>query len=300
MNKMHVRPWSYQTRKLGNTFVRTKTEFAADFKEGVIELSHAEELENLIKFINRSIEFTLTRFAYGDAGLMWHFTNQDTDRMGRVNVEAGTFNGAATTRLGAQRWDNFVPGTPPVFEDIAYMKKQFKRMAQTDAKYFMIGRDTEYALELNDDLLDRLIRIENTTQGVLGEYLMGLKLIKVTGQTYKDIPGANPNQMGMPGIGDFLEETWQRLSKRDMMTETIGADVYEWGVVGTDNVGSVKCGYVDDDHKTERGSPTEIFLEQFDQQRPKSVWTRAQIEICPYVNDYARIMLVRGLAIQED
>lgn len=295
-----VQPWSYNTRKIGNAFVRGKNDFAADFKEGVIEMAHAEELENLTKFINRLIEYTLTQFIYGNAGVMWHFTNQDTNRQSRVNIAAGTFRGVANARLGGQRWDNFAPGTPPVFEDIAYMKKKFKRMAGEVPKYFMIGRETEYALELNDDLLDRLIRIEDTTQGVLGEYLMGLKLIKVTGQTYKENPLANAQQIGMPGMGDFLEEHWNHLNKKDMMVETIGGNIYEWGVIGSDNVGSIKCGYVDDDHKSERTAATQVFIEQWEEKNPKATWTKAQIQICPYVNDYCKTMLVRGLAIQED
>jgi len=77
MNKAHVRPWSYNTRRVANIFVRGKNIFAGDFKGGVIETAHAEELENLTKFINRLLEYTLTRFAYGDAATMWHFTNQD-------------------------------------------------------------------------------------------------------------------------------------------------------------------------------------------------------------------------------
>lgn len=300
MNKEHIQPWSYNTRMIANAFVRTKRQFKNDFKEGVIDSMHADELENLTRFINRSIEYLLTRFAYGDATVMWHFTNQNTNRQGRANIVAGTFNGVGTTRLGSQRWDNFVPGTPPVFEDLAYLKKRFKRMAQMNARYFMIGRETEYALELNDDLLDRLIRIKDTTQGILGEFLMGLELIKVTGQTYKEIPNANAQQIGMPGMGDFIEQDWTRLNKHDMMVEQIGGNTYEWGIIGVDDVGSVKCGYVDDDHKSQRPSPANIFIEQFEENRPKAVWTTAKIHVCPYVNDYAKMMLVRGLAIQED
>ncbi len=300
MNKEHVRPWNYNTRSIKNAFVRTKREFKDDFIMNVIEQAHADELENLIKFINRTEEYLLTRFAYGDANVMWHFTNQDINRQGRANIVAGTFRGVGVAGLGGQRWDNFVPGTPPVFEDLAYLKKRFKRMANMEPKYFMIGRETEYSLELNDDLLDRLIRIVDTTQGVLGSYLMGLQLIKVANQTYKDIPNANVQQIGMPGMGDFIEQDWTNLNKHDMMTEQIGGNIYEWGIIGTSNVGSVKCGYIDDDHKAETKNPTSPFIEQFEENRPKAVWTRASLEICPYVDDYARMMLIRGIAIQED
>lgn len=300
MNSVHVSPWSYNTRKLGNAYRENKRRFEADFKEGVISLEHAEHAEQLMAWINRGIEYLLTRFAYGDANVMWHFTNQDTNRQGIANILMGTFRGVAAAGLGGQRWDNFGPGTPPVFEDLAYLKKRYRRMANTNARYFMIGSQTTYALELNDDLLDRKIRIEDTSQGILGEALQGLMLVKVTGQTYKDIPTANLQQIGMPGMGDYIEQDWNRLNKNDMMVEQIAGNTFEWGIIGGDDIGSVKCGYVDDDHVSQSASPTSPLIEQFEENRPKQIWTRAQLEVCPYVKDYAKIMLVRGLSIQED
>jgi len=247
MNYPHVRPWSYMTRKLGNAFRRNKRTFKEDFKDGIIDRAHAQLVENLTKFINRGLEFMLTRFAYGDQIVMPQFTDQNLNRQAVVNLRAGTFNGAADARLGAQSWDNFALGTPPVFEDLAHLKERFKFMAGMNPTYMMIGRMTEYVLEINDDLLDRLIRIKDTTQGVLGEYLMGLNLVKV---------------------------------------------------VGVDGVGEVSCGWVDEDHKAERGSPTDIFVEQWEAKNPKQVWTTAQLEVCPVVYDYSKMMLIRGVAAQ--
>lgn len=301
MNYPHVRPWSYNTRLIGNRFDRSHSEFAGDFKQGIIEKAHAELMENLTKIMNRNIEYALTRFAYGDTGFMATFTDQNVDRQGIARLDLGQFNGAAAAGLGGVSWDNFAAGAPPVFEDLAYLKKQYKRMANQNATYMMIGRDTEYNLELNDDLLDRLIRIQDTTQGVLGDYLMGLQLIKVVGQTFKDIPGANQQIIGMPGQGDSLEQTWQRLNKNDMMVETIGGRTFEWSIIsGTKNIGSVKCGWVDDDHKAERASPTDIFIEQWKERNPKHTITTAKLHYCPYVEDYSNLMLVRAVAEQVD
>jgi hypothetical protein len=298
MNYPHVRPWSYMTRKLGNAFRRNKRTFKEDFKDGIIDRAHAQLVENLTKFINRGLEFMLTRFAYGDQIVMPQFTDQNLNRQAVVNLRAGLFNGAADARLGAQSWDNFGPGTPPVFEDLAHLKERFKFMAGMNPKYMMIGRMTEYVLEINDDLLDRLIRIQDTTQGVLGEYLMGLNLVKVVGQTYKDIPGADVTLEGMPGKGDYLEQDWNRLNKQDMMVENFAGGIYEWSIIGVDGVGEVSCGWVDEDHKSERGSPTDIFVEQWEARNPKQVWTTAQLEVCPVVYDYSKMMLVRGVAAQ--
>jgi len=299
MNYPHISPISFVTRMLGNAFRRGKRTFAEDFKNGIIEQAHAEMLENLINFINRSIEYILTRFAYGSQPDMTPFTNQNTNRQAIVNLINGTFNGVASAGLGGTAWSNFAAGTPTIFEDLAYMKKQYARMVGKRARYLMIGRETEYNLELNDDILDRLIRIQDTTQGVLGENLQGLNLIKIMGQTYKEIPGADVTGIGMPGEGDYLPQDWTRLNKIDMMTEQIGGNVYEWGIIGGENIGSIQCGWVDEDHKA-YGSPTNIFIEQIEDKRPKQVWTEARIQICPKIRDFAEIMLVRGMAIQQD
>ncbi len=300
MNYPQIQPWNFWTRKMGNAFRRNKRVFAGDFKEGIIEKAHAEMLENLTKWINRGIEFTLSRFAYGDVNTMARFTTQNTNRQAVVNLPAGTFNGVANAGLGGTSWSNFAAGTPTVFEDLAFIKKQYKRMADQNAVFMMVGRETEYNLELNDDLLDRLIRIENTTQGILGDALMGLMLLKVTGQTYKDVIGANAMQIGMPGRGDYSAQDWTNLNKNDMMTEQIGGNTFEWSIVSSGDVGEVKCGWVDEDHEQERGSASEIFIEQFSENRPKQVWTRASLHMCPEVKDYARLMLIRGVAQQVD
>jgi len=127
---------------------------------------------------------------------------------------------------------------------------------------------------------------------------MGLNLVKVVGQTFKDVPGADVTLEGMPGKGDYLEQDWNRLNKQDMMVENFAGGVYEWSIIGVDGVGEVSCGWVDEDHKSERGSPTDIFIEQWDTRNPKQVWTSAQLEVCPVVYDYAKMMLVRGVAAQ--
>lgn len=298
MNYPSVRPWSYVTRTLANAITRRKTMFKEDFEDGIIDKAHAEMLENLTKFINRSIEYTLTKFVYGDTTTMGQFTNQDLNRQGVVDLINKTFNGVTASELGGKAWDDFGTGTPPVFSDLAFLKERYRYLANKNAEYMMIGRKSEYNLEINDDLLDRLIRLKDTTQGVLGDYLMGLELIKVVGQTYKDIPGSDLIAEGMPGKGDYLELDWTRANRKDMMIHDVSGTDYEWSIIGVGDVGEVKCAWVDEDHRDERGSPTEIFIEQWEERNPKAVWTSAKLEICPEVSDYAKILLVKAVAAQ--
>jgi len=298
MNYPSIRPWSYNTRMLGNAFFRRKTMFKEDFEDGIIDKAHAEMMENLTKFINRAIEFTLCKFAYGDANIMSRFTDQDTNRQGVVDLAAGTFNAVVAGELGGVSWDDFAAATPPVFSDIAFIKERFKFLANKNPVYMMIGRKTEYNLEINDDLLDRLIRLKDTTQGVLGEFLMGLQLIKIVGQTYKEIIGADTLEEGMPGKGDYLELDWTRLNRHDMMVHESGGNTFEWSIIGVDDVGEVKCAWVDEDHRDERGSPTDIFIEQWEDRNPKSVWSSAKLDICPEIRDFSNLMLIKTVAQQ--
>jgi hypothetical protein len=195
-----------------------------------------------------------------------------------------------------QRWDDFTT-TPPVFEDLAYMIERFEFMAGQSPNMLAIGRKTALALELNDDLLDRLIRVKDTTQGVLGASIMGLNIVKVVGQTYKEVPGANVLAEGYPGKGDYLEMDWQHINKIDMMTELDGATRYEWGVLSNGGLGEVACGFVDEDHQSS-GNPTNIFIEQWEDKNPKIMWTSAKLEICPVIYDFARIMKIEKMAAQ--
>ena len=103
---------------------------------------------------------------------------------------------------------------------------------------------------------------------------------------------------GMPGRGDYLEFDWNRQNRKDMMVHKVAGNDYEWAIIGADEVGEVKCGWVDEDHKDQRGSPTEFFIEQWEEKNPKQVWISASLEVCPEIRDYANIMLVKTMAQQ--
>ena len=296
----HARVWTYNTRMTANMFRRSKRMFAGDFKGGILERKHAMLLENLTKSINRNIEFTLCQFALGELTTMEEFTNQDTNRQAYADMNAGSFRGVVDSGLGGTRWDDFSGGVgnhAEIFDDLAYLVERFEYLQGESPTIFYIGRKTALALEKNENLLQRLIYFHDTTDGVLGATIQGLKLVKVTGQTYKEVPGVETLAEGYPGKGDYLELDWEHLNRKDMMVEVSGNDSYEWGIITNGNAGEVSCGWVDEDHQV-RGSPTNIFIEQWDERNPKQVFTTAKLEYCPEVYDYAKIMLVKRLSQQ--
>ena len=298
----HARVWTYNTRMTGNMFRRNKRLFAGDFKGGILERAHARLLENLTKSIDRNIEYTLCQFALGNVETMEEFTNQDTNRQAYCDINGGTFRGAATGSdgLGGTRWDDFSGGAGAhanIFDDLAYLVERFEFLAGESPTTFYIGRKTALALEKNENLLSRLIYFHDTTDGVLGATIQGLKLVKITGQTYKEVPGVETLAEGYPGKGDYLELDWEHLNRKDMMTEFSGGETYEWGIITNGNAGEVACGWVDEDHQV-RGNPTSIFIEQWDEKNPKQIFTTAKLEYCPEVYDYDKIMLVKKLSKQ--
>ena len=304
----HVRNWTYQTRMTGNMFRRNKRLFAGDFIGGILERAHARLLENLTKSIDRNIEYTLCQFALGNVTTMEEFTNQDINRQAFCDIDAGTFRGASTGTdgLGGVRWDDFSGGAgnhANIFDDLAYLVERFEYLAGESPTIFYIGRKTALALEKNENLLSRLIYFHDTTDGVLGATIQGLKLIKITGQTYKEVPGVETLDEGYPGKGDYLELDWAHLNRRDMMAKPSGIGdpagyFYEWGIITNGNAGEVACGWVDEDHQS-RGNPTKIFIEQWDEKNPKQVFTTAKLDYCPEVFDYAKIMRLEKLARYE-
>ncbi len=296
----HARVWTYNTKMTGNMFRRNKREFAGDFKGGILERKHAMLLENLTKSINRNIEYTLCQFALGNTETTVEFTNQDTNRQAYCDIQAGSFRGVVDSGLDGVRWDNFSGGTgnhAKIFDDLAYLTERFEYLQGESPTIFYIGRKTALALEKNENLLKRLIYFHDTTDGVLGATVQGLKLVKITGQTYKEVPGVETLAEGYPGKGDYLELDWEHLNRKDMMVEVSGNDSYEWGIITNGNAGEVACGWVDEDHQA-RGSPTNIFIEQWDERNPKQVFTTAKLEYCPEVYDYSKIMLVKRLSQQ--
>ena len=297
----HVRNWTYNTRMTANMFRRNKRLFAGDFIGGILERAHARLLENLTKSINRNIEFTLCQFALGNVETMEEFTNQDTNRQAYCDINAGSFRESVVSGdLGGIRWDDFSGGAgnhANINDDLAYLVERFEFLQGETPTIFYIGRKTALALEKNENLLKRLIYFHDTTDGVLGATIQGLKLVKVTGQTYKEVPGVETLDEGYPGKGDYLELDWEHINRKDMMVEESGSDKYEWGIIANGNAGEVACGWVDEDHQV-RGSPTNIFVEQWEEKNPKQIFTTAKLEYCPEVYDYAKIMLVKRLSKQ--
>lgn len=292
----HVDAITFNCRTIKNGFAQDLEEFEGDFAGGVIAQKRRMMDKNLVKNINRTIEYTLTRYVYGDPVVMGAFSNQGLERYAYANIRAGTFRGVASAQLGGQQW-----GFPAanIFRDINWLKDRYELMSGELPEFMALGRATVRNMENNDGLLDRLIHIKDTTQGLLGSAIQGLKITRVVGQTYKDVPGINVNEEGYPGKGDYLRQTWDRLNKIEMMTQVGGGHRWEWGLMANRSLGFVACAWTHKLHQQQRVNPTEMFSRSFVEHDPLEIKNVAEITVCPVVNDFAYALRLDQTSIND-
>jgi len=300
MNAPHMLFETVRARTLKMAFREDLEEFEGDFQKNVIARKHASLLRSLTRSINRSVEWTLTNYVFGNAATLAVFGNQNPDRQARANMAAGTFNGAASAHLSGRRWDQaYVAGTPTIFNELNYLKDRFELMAGEEPEFLVIGRVTTRSLEDDANLLNRLIQIKDTTQGVLGAAIQGLKIIRVVGQTYKEAPGVDVTQEGFPGGGDYLRQSWARLNKIDMMTQLLGGNRVEWGMITNRHLGETRCAWVHKPHAEQRANPTQMYIKQWQNEDPLENKTRAAFCFTPLIKDWAQSLIIERTAIQD-
>ena len=226
---------------------------------------------------------------------MASFSTQTLERQATANVRTGTFRGGADANLAAGAWSDI---TKDVFKDLNYLKDRFELMSGELPEFLALGRVTTRHLEDNTKLLERLINFKDTTQGVLGAAIQGLKIVRVVGNTYKDVPGINTDLEGYPGKGDYLRQTWDRLNKVDMMTKEYGSGRWEWGLMANRQLGYTACGWTHKLHKKARKSPTEFYMHQVIEHDPLEIKNIAEISVTPVVTDFANALRIDQTAMQ--
>ncbi len=295
MGAPHVEGITYNARTIRNGYPQDMEEFEEDFENGIISEKRRMIDRNLVRYIDRLLEYTLTRYVYGDPVVMATFSTDTTDRQGRANIRLGTFRGAAASNLGSQNWGLAAAN---IFKDLNYLKDRFELMAGEIPDALVVGRVTTRSMEDNTGLLNRLIQIRDTTQGVLGAAIQGLKLVRVVGQTFKEVPGISTDREGAPGMGDYLRQTWARLNKIDMMTTLYNSGRWEWGLITNGNLGFTACAWMHKLHQKQRANPTQMFVRQWVEHDPLEVKNEAAISMTPVVRDFAYALRLDQMVMQ--
>jgi len=295
MGAPHIEGITYNARTIRNGYPEDMEEFEEDFENNVIAEKRRMIDRNMIRYIDRLIEYTLTRYVYGDPVVMATFSTDSTVRQGQANVRLGTFRGVADAHLGGNNW-----GMPlaNIFRDLNYLKDRFELMAGEIPDSLVVGRVTTRSMEDNNGLLNRQIYIKDTTQGVLGAAIQGLKVVRVVGQTSKEVPGISTDREGMPGMGDYLRQTWERLNKIDMMTTLYNSGRWEWGLITNGNLGFTACAWMHRLHQKQRANPTQMYVRQWVEHDPLEVKNEAAISVTPVVRDFAYALRLDQMVMQ--
>jgi len=152
MGAPHIEGITFNTRTLKNGYPEDMEEFEEDFTHGVIQAKRLMLDRNMIRNINRTIEYTLCRYVYGDPVVMASFSTQTIERLGYANVRTGTFRGAADAHLNGQNWGmaaanifsdlNYLKGFVeivliPLAEKLIYLKKKLRKYRITNKDLFV-------------------------------------------------------------------------------------------------------------------------------------------------------------------
>lgn len=64
------------------------------------------------------------------------------------------------------------------FKAINKLKEQFELETGLEPTHLIVGIEDYYKMENSDNLLQRLIYVKDTSQGVVGSQILGLKILK--------------------------------------------------------------------------------------------------------------------------
>jgi len=161
------------------------------------------------------------------------------------------------------------------------------------------GPETCMWIDINSTIIDRLKYVKDTTDGVLGTSVQGIKIKKVLGNDLKDsatnianqgYAGSSP-KFGLPGLGDLDYDKWGDRNKVPIMVDG-GTFGREWGIMTEDIIGRTFNSYIHTLHQQQAKSAMQPFVYQFSEQEPFRVKIRMERMFAPVIEDYASYVLL--------
>lgn len=287
-----------------NGFKRRFDEFDRDFTNNLISMKYQELAEEMVRGINRRIEFEIANVLYMNAMAIRQYSPDQGMNRGLVaNIANGGFYkydkstaiSALTGMLSGAQWHS---GGDP-FQDIAAIKRAHEDLGGSELTKAFIGPETAMWLDINSTVIDRLKYIKDTTDGVLGIGIQGISFKKMIGNNLKEasenvkVPGETP-KFGYPGLGDLDYDKWGDRNKVPICVDG-GVTGREWGIFSEDNVGNLFCAYVHTLHQAQANSAVDPFVYEYALQDPFEVRVRMERAFCPVVKDFAKFVLAINL-----
>jgi len=300
-----VKSETFFTRLTKAGFMRRFDEFTRDFSHNLISLKYQRMAEEMVTAISQRIEFEAANVLYqNSAALLQYSANQDTSRALVADVNAGNFYKSDKTSqitelnglMSGQWWHK---PTSDIFRDFAGIKRAKEDMSGKELSKAFFGPETCMWIDINSTVIDRLKYVKDTTDGVLGSTIQGIKIKKVLGNNLKDsaaniairgIAGSTP-KFGLPGLGDLDYDKWGDRNKVPIMVDG-GTRGREWGLMTEEIVGRTFNSYIHTLHQKQAASAMQPFVYQFSEQEPFRVKVRMERMFAPVIEDYASYVLL--------
>ena len=295
-----VKSETFFTRITKAGFVRRCDEFTKDFSHNLISLKYQRMAEEMVTSIAKRIEFEIANVVYQNPpALAQYSANQDTSRALVADVSGGKFYKSDKTTeiselaglMSGQWWHK---PTSDIFRDFAGIKRAKEDMTGKELTKAFFRPETCMWIDINSTVIDRLKYIKDTTDGVIGTSVQGIKIKKVLGNNLKDsaanIAAAAP-KFGMPGLGDLDYDKWGDRNKVPIMVDG-GTFGREWGLMTEDIIGRTFNSYIHTLHEKQAASAMQPFVYQFSEQEPFRVKVRMERMFAPVIEDYASYVLL--------
>jgi len=274
------------TRQGGPTM--DPNQFKNEFKSGILDKINAPIVDIAMKSIERRIEYTDLQYVFGNTTLIEeHSPGVETSR--KKTFDAGITDATSAKYLSGAAWDNY--GSDPM-HDINKICLYGREMMGKDIKQGFIGPNTAFALENNTKILSQIQYHTDATNTVIANTLKGVTLKTVMGQSYKDST-TNAGKIGYPGLGNATPDNWTTRAKVDFMKHTTGGTSYEWalfvpgGSIGATFTAKTYPGQTD---------PNVPYFHTWKDPELEYVYSSLSLGFCPYVADFADVIIVEAIA----
>lgn len=306
-----VKTETFMTRITKAGFFRRFDEFKRDFSHNLISLKYQIMAESMVDAIAKRLEFETANILYQNSVAQAQYSpNQDTTRALVADLNDGKFYKSDKTTeitdlsdlLTGIQWHK---DSADIFRDFAVIKRAGEDMADKDFTKAFLGPETCMWMDINSTVIDRLKYIKDTTDGILGTTIQGIKIKKVRGNNLKDSAAqqasgaAGAARFGYPGLGDLDYDKWNDRNKVPIMVDggTMGR---EWGIMTSDIVGRTFNSYIHTLHEDQAATAIQPFVYQFSEQEPFRVKIRMERMFAPVVEDFASYALLVNTVNRSD
>lgn len=269
--------------KIGYT-MRTD-EFQRNFIDGIFTRKYQTLTEACFKYMSRLIEYSATKYIYGDTNVIKSFSNQNDHMERQLKLTASDSDDATDYNITGTAWNN--TGSAKPYQDVAAVDKACSDLVGESITRAYFGQSAVFYCQLNDDLKARTQYTKDITGGVLGMSILGIPIVKVSAQRYKIDASASSSMLFYPGTGSLAEDQWASRNQYHMMLDSDRS--HEWALFTPGDIGFNFWARVNNESESLE-EPYKVITKE---KRPSVQYhVRFERKFCPAVKDWARAIIL--------